>query len=160
MDSGSEEVCVARMSLPFEEVVVNPELDVVAQIQEVLQEFQEVFAGSFKDMVQAPMAQSRIDLKPGSMPKKVGGRMRRYAPTELAFIKEQIELLTNVGFLEHVQVFEWLSPIVLAPKKGSDKLRLCVAYCALNNATLEDHYPLPRCDDLLDRLAGYRFTVQ
>lgn len=83
--------------------------------------------------------------------------MRRYAPLELQFIKTQIDTLLQAGFIEEISASKWLSPIVLAPKKGAEGLRLCVAYCALNRDTLEDNYPLPRCDDLLDKLAGFSY---
>lgn len=45
----------------------------------------------------------------------------------------------------------------IGTKKGADELRFCVAICALNEATITDHYPLPRSDDLLDKLAGYQW---
>lgn len=53
-DSESEEECVARMSLLMEEVNVNSKLDsgVIAGVKNVLQKYQEVFAGSSEDMVQ------------------------------------------------------------------------------------------------------------
>ena len=31
---------------------------------------------------------------------------------------------------------------------------LCVGYCALNQVTVNNKHPLPRIDDLLDRLSG------
>ena len=46
----------------------------------------------------------------------------------------------------------WASPIVLAKKDGS--LRFCVDYCHLNAVTTKDVFPLPRIDDLLDKMRG------
>ena len=43
--------------------------------------------------------------------------------------------------------------VVFARKKDGTK-RLCVNYKPLNNVTVKDKYPLPRIDDLLDRLHG------
>ena len=37
------------------------------------------------------------------------------------------------------------------------KLRLCVDYRALNKVTMKNSYPLPRIDDLFDRLAGAKY---
>ena len=38
--------------------------------------------------------------------------------------------------------------------KSDSTLRLCVDYRDLNKQTLKNKYPLPRIDDLLDRLNG------
>jgi hypothetical protein len=43
------------------------------------------------------------------------------------------------------------SPIVLVPKKDST-WRTCTKFWALNEIMVKKHYPLPRIDDLLDRL--------
>ena len=45
------------------------------------------------------------------------------------------------------------SPVVLVKKK-SGELRLCIDYRRLNTATVKDRYPLPRIDDIFDRLFG------
>jgi len=34
---------------------------------------------------------------------------------------------------------------------------MCIDYRALNKVTLKDRYPLPRVDDLFDRLSGARY---
>jgi len=46
----------------------------------------------------------------------------------------------------------WISPAVLIKKK--DSIRFCVDFRKLNAVTEKDFYPLPRIDDLLDRLSG------
>ena len=36
-------------------------------------------------------------------------------------------------------------------------MRMCVDYRALNNLTIKNSYPLPRVDELFDRLQGAQF---
>lgn len=45
------------------------------------------------------------------------------------------------------------APIIFIRKKTGE-LRMVIDYRALNSQTRKDVYPLPRIDDLLDRLAG------
>ena len=49
----------------------------------------------------------------------------------------------------------WAGPVVLAKKDES--CRFCIDYRKLNNITVQDSYPIPRIDDMLDFFAGARF---
>ena len=42
-------------------------------------------------------------------------------------------------------------------KKPDGSLRFCVDYRALNKVTIKDSYPLPRHEDLMDRLGGAKY---
>ncbi|MCO5584637.1 hypothetical protein L7F22_038568 [Adiantum nelumboides] len=63
------------------------------------------------------------------------------------------------GFIYPVEDSEWVSPVVVTPKKNG-KWRVCVDYKPLNAATKRDHFPLPFQDEILNEVAGYeRYTV-
>ena len=47
----------------------------------------------------------------------------------------------------------WSAPVVMQKKKDGSS-RFCVDYRNLNNISIQDSFPLPRIDDILDRLAG------
>ncbi len=51
---------------------------------------------------------------------------------------------------------DWASPIVLVPKTDGS-VRFCVDYRKVNAVSKFDAYPMPRVDELLDRLGTTRF---
>ena len=55
------------------------------------------------------------------------------------------------GIIEHSSS-DWASPLVIVRKKDSS-LRLCVDYRRLNSHSKMDAYPIPRVDDLIDRVS-------
>ena len=74
-------------------------------------------------------------------------------------VKEALDTLLDAGFINTVKHSEWVSPIVIAPKKvgvdGVAKIRVCQDYRKLNEATKKDAYPLPFTDIILDHLVGH-----
>jgi hypothetical protein len=58
------------------------------------------------------------------------------------------------GFIYPVPYSEWVSPIVIVPKKNG-KIRIYQDYRKLNSVTKKDHFPLPFTDTLLDVVAGH-----
>ena len=47
----------------------------------------------------------------------------------------------------------WMFRAIFVRKKNGD-VRICIDYRALNKQNVKDAYPLPRPDDVQDRLAG------
>ena len=69
-------------------------------------------------------------------------------------VKEEIDRLLAVGFIYPIEKANWLSPIVIVPKKNG-KLRVCVDYRKLNAATVSDPFPIPFTNLMLDAVAGH-----
>ena len=73
---------------------------------------------------------------------------------ELEELKKQLSEFMNSGRIEMANG-AYGAPILFAKKKDGG-LRMCIDYRALNGQTKTDVYPLPRLDELLQRLDGAR----
>lgn len=69
-------------------------------------------------------------------------------------VKEEIDKLLEIGFIYPVPYSEWVSPIVVVPKKNG-KIRICQDFRKLNAVTKKDYFPLPFTDIILDAVAGH-----
>ena len=72
-------------------------------------------------------------------------------------------VLTELKDMEQTGIIErsssnWAAPIVLVKKKDGS-LRMCVDYRRLNAVSPSDAYPMPRVEDLIDRLGGARYIT-
>ncbi|MCO5594203.1 hypothetical protein L7F22_048228 [Adiantum nelumboides] len=86
-------------------------------------------------------------------------RLRRLGVIQQDALLSEVRKLLNAGFIYPVEDSEWVSPVVVTPKKNG-KWRVCVDYKPLNAATKRDHFPLPFQDEILNEVAGYeRYTV-
>jgi hypothetical protein len=78
--------------------------------------------------------------------------MFRYYPLELAEMQRQVTELLKQGLIQ-----KSTSPFgapVLFVKKKTGELRMCVDYRSQKKITVANRYPLPRIDDLLDKMYG------
>ena len=78
----------------------------------------------------------------------------RLGPGEQDEMEEQIRDLLAQGFIRP-SASPYGAPILFVPKKDG-RWRMCMDYRALNKQTVKDRFPLPRIDQLLDRLGQAR----
>ncbi|MCO5568364.1 hypothetical protein L7F22_022063 [Adiantum nelumboides] len=84
---------------------------------------------------------------------------RRLGVVQQEALLSEVNKLLKAGFIYPVTNSEWVSPVVVTPKKNG-KWRVCVDYKPLNAATKRDHFPLPFQDEILNEVAGHeRYTV-
>jgi hypothetical protein len=76
----------------------------------------------------------------------------RMSHEELKELKVQFEEFFIKGYIKPNKS-PYGAPVLFVHKKDGT-LRMCVDYRALNKATMKNRYPLPRIDDLFDRLLG------
>ena len=82
-------------------------------------------------------------------------RMYRLSPAELAEVKSQVQDLLGRGLIEP-STSAYGAPILFVKKKTGE-LRTVVDYRALNKLTVKNRYPLPRIDDLFDKMHGAQY---
>jgi len=126
-----------------EEKETSPELCAL------LQEYQDIFPEELPAQLPPKRAvDHRIDLESGiSPPFKPTYRLSAPEQDEL---KRQLQTLLDKGFIRPSNS-PFGAPILFVKKKDGT-LRMCVDYRALNKITIKNRYPLPRIDELLDRL--------
>lgn len=121
------------------------------ELQQLLQEFSDVFPDDLPSgRPPAREVDHHIDLIPGKSPPS--HPIRRTSPAENDELKKQIEELLEKGFIRPSK-----SPFgaaILFVKKKDGTQRMCIDYRALNDQTVKNKYPLPRVDELFDRLQG------
>ncbi|XP_065901363.1 uncharacterized protein [Dysidea avara] len=70
-------------------------------------------------------------------------------------VEKVVETMLAEGIIEPCSS-EWASPVVVVKKKDNT-IRLCVDYRRLNAVTRVDAYPMPRVDDILDKVGQARY---
>nr|CAD1839650.1 unnamed protein product [Ananas comosus var. bracteatus] len=97
------------------------------------------------------IVEHRLPIQKGFKPFKQPAR--RFEPSIVLQIKNEIENLLKAGFIRAARYVDWVSNIVPVRKKNG-KLRVCIDFRNLNLATPKDEYPMPIADMLVDSAAG------
>ncbi|KAJ9515229.1 hypothetical protein QJQ45_002356 [Haematococcus lacustris] len=129
----------------------NPHIPaaIKAELQALLNEYSDVFEPLTSTPPERPVGHT-IPLVPESRPPVTP--MYRLSKPEQEELKKQIKDYLAKGVIEPSSS-PYAAPILFVQKK-SGELRMCIDYRQLNKLTLRDQYPLPRIDDLFDRLSG------
>ena len=85
----------------------------------------------------------------------VRGRVYKLNPKYAEAVKVELAKLEEAKIIVPIEHSEWLSPMVIAPKKNSNKIRVCVDFRALNKSTIKDGFPMPFTERVLEDVAGH-----
>ena len=97
-----------------------------------------------------------IPLKPNATPPFKP--MLRLSYAELDEMKKQLQELLDKSYIRPSSS-PFGAPVLFVRKKDGS-FRMCIDYRALNKATVMDRYPLPRIDELIDRLHGAQWFTK
>ena len=137
------------VTTPVKSCTSDETADLHLHIDGLKQDFAEVFAAS-SGLPPDRGVEHVIPLSPDSQPPFQ--HMSRLANSELQEVQRQITDLLSKQLTEPC-TSPYGAPILFVKKK-SDELNIVVDYSALNKITIKNRYPLPRIDDLFDKLFG------
>ncbi|CAG8656555.1 8666_t:CDS:1, partial [Paraglomus occultum] len=134
---------------------LNPDQD--QQIEDLLKQYEDIFAVDLKSLGQTTIIRHRIDTEEGkvtfSKKYKQSWESEDFITAEVgrmleANIIKQLEIDTD----ENTPCTPFASPVVVVGKKDGSK-RFCVDYRKLNKITVTNSYPLPIIHDIFSNIA-------
>ena len=93
----------------------------------------------------------KIKVKENAIPVK--HKVRNVPYSLRADLEKELMSLQEKGIIEPIDSSLWLSPLVVA-RKPSGELRVCVDLRSLNKEIWVDSHPLPKIEDLLNKIGG------
>lgn len=116
---------------------------------------------SYRDVFQdrpgrTNLCEHTIELQPNTKPIRVPPY--RVNPLKAELIDKEIDLMLEMGVIERSNS-PWASPVVLVPKPDGS-IRFCSDFRKLNNVTIPDAHPMPRIDDLIDRVGHATYLTK
>jgi hypothetical protein len=100
------------------------------------------------------LVEHKLPIKPSFKPYKQP--RTNFNPDIYDRVKEEISQLFDAKFIRPCRYADWISNIVPFQKKGTKKLRVCINFRDLNEATPKDKYPMPIADFLVNSASGHR----
>jgi hypothetical protein len=132
--------------------IVSPGDPLERSRRRVLSDYSDVF-GDLPGLPPSREVDHKIELVAGATPPS--RPTYSLSASETVELKKQLEELEAAGFIQPSKS-PFGAPILFVKKKDGT-MRMCVDYRALNNVTIKNAYPLPRIDELFDRLQGAQF---
>jgi hypothetical protein len=114
----------------------------------MLHQYQQIFDASCLKGIHCP-PQSTINT--GSHP-PLAEHPRRISHLNRQIINDEVKKMLENGIISSSNS-PWASPVVIVKKRDGSP-RFCIDFRRLNSITQKDVYPLPRIDDIIERLNG------
>ena len=122
-------------------------------LKKLLQKYKDVFS----DVPgRTNLIEHQIQLQPDTRPIKQ--QPYRVNPIKAEKISTEIQDMLNMGIISE-STSPWSSPIILIPKKDGS-VRFTIDYRKVNSKSYIDSYPLPRIDDLIDKIGPAKYITK
>ena len=116
-----------------------------------LEKYEDCFTDELPDKLPPERLEDhRIELIPGSSPPNQPPY--RVSLSQQEEIMKQVNELMEKGLIRP-STSPYCSPVLLVQKKDGT-FRMCIDYRSLNKITIKNRFPIPRIDDILDKLQG------
>ncbi|KAK9119024.1 hypothetical protein Scep_017117 [Stephania cephalantha] len=134
---------------------VRTEVSTEVRIEDVpvVRDFVDVFPDDLPGLPPPRAIEFIIELISGTQP--TASRPYRMSPSKHEEVRRQLDDLLEKGFI-HPSMSHWGAPVLFVKKKDGS-MRMYIDYRKLNQVTVKNRYPLPKIDDLFDRLTGAKF---
>lgn len=123
------------------------------QLQQLLNKYKDIFNDK---PGRTTVCSHTIDLQPGTKP--IHMPPYRVNPQKAESIRKEIDLMLEMGVIEE-STSPWASPVVLVPKPDGS-IRFCTDFRRLNTVTISDAFPMPRVDDLIDKVGHAKYLTK
>ena len=123
------------------------------ELKQLLTEFSDVFSD---EPGKTTVTKHEIHLEPGSRPIKLPPY--RVSTQKSEIIKKELDNMIDLGVIEPSSS-PWAAPVVVIPKPDKT-FRFCVDYRRLNEVTVSDAFPMPRIDDLIDKVGKAKYLTK
>jgi hypothetical protein len=117
-----------------------------------VRDFPDVFPEELLRMPPDREVEFVIDLLPRTAP--ISKRPYKMSVEELKELKKQLTELQEAGYIRPSSS-TWGASVLFVQKKDGSQ-RMCVDYRSLNDVTVKNKCPLPRIEDLFNRIRGAR----
>ena len=122
-------------------------------LRELLIKYQHIFSKDSHDLGRTSLVKHEIKLLPDTEPIKQ--HPYRLPLAKRQEVQDEIKAMAEKDLIEP-STSPWSSPVIAVPKKKGG-IRICIDYRKLNQVTIPDSQPLPRCQDCLDALGGSKW---
>lgn len=127
------------------------------QLMKLCTTYSDIFANEKEPLTSTNVVKHRIRTK-DDIP--VHSKLYRYPAIHKEEVENQIEKMLRQNIIRHSHS-PWCSPIWVVPKKedasGKKKWRIVVDYRKLNDKTIPDRFPIPKIEEILDRIGRSQY---